>query len=132
MTLSDIPEKPTVALVGAGSIGRHHARWWHLSGAHVVANAGSSIASATVAGQRLTDDFGYRGIAYDSVEAMLDEQKPDWVDICTPDPFHAEFTRLALERGIATLCEKPLIYHPQQTPTLHMYQLVRRPSNRSL
>ena len=46
---------------------------------------------------------------YDSAEALLDRERLDFVDICTPPASHGEMIRLALERGVHVLCEKPLV-----------------------
>lgn len=45
---------------------------------------------------------------YADYTAMLDEEKPDVVHICTPHYLHAPMACEAMERGIAVLLEKPL------------------------
>jgi predicted dehydrogenase len=47
---------------------------------------------------------------HDSVDALLEEARLDFVDICTPPSSHAGLTRRALERGLHVLCEKPLVH----------------------
>ena len=39
---------------------------------------------------------------------MLDQEKPDFVDIITPTATHYEMTRESLKRGIHVICQKPL------------------------
>ncbi len=39
--------------------------------------------------------------------AMLDETKPDLVDIITPPPTHKAFVTAAMARGIPVICQKP-------------------------
>jgi predicted dehydrogenase len=46
---------------------------------------------------------------YDSAEALLDAEKLDFVDVCTPPDSHARLVRAALERSCHVLCEKPLV-----------------------
>lgn len=46
---------------------------------------------------------------YDSVDALLAEERLDFVDICTPPASHAALIRRALERDLHVLCEKPLV-----------------------
>lgn len=46
--------------------------------------------------------------AYDSVEAMLDEERPDFVDIATRPESHPALTRLAAGRGLHVICQKPM------------------------
>jgi predicted dehydrogenase len=47
---------------------------------------------------------------HDSVDALLDDARLDFVDICTPPSSHAALIRQALERGLHVLCEKPLVH----------------------
>lgn len=46
---------------------------------------------------------------HDSVDALLDDGRLDFVDICTPPSSHASLIRSALRRGLHVLCEKPLV-----------------------
>jgi D-apiose dehydrogenase len=46
--------------------------------------------------------------AFADVGCMLDDMRPDALDIATPVETHAPVARLAAERGIAVLCQKPL------------------------
>jgi predicted dehydrogenase len=45
---------------------------------------------------------------YTDVAAMLEREKPDFVDICTPPHTHAGYVTLCSSRGIHVVCEKPL------------------------
>jgi predicted dehydrogenase len=45
---------------------------------------------------------------YADYREMLDEEKPDFVDIITPPETHLEMCREAGERGIHVICQKPL------------------------
>lgn len=45
---------------------------------------------------------------YDSIDAMLENEQLDIVDITLPTPLHADLTCSLLERGIHVLCEKPV------------------------
>ena len=44
---------------------------------------------------------------YSDYKKMLDSEKLDAVDICTPNYLHSKVAIYALERGIHVLCEKP-------------------------
>jgi predicted dehydrogenase len=46
---------------------------------------------------------------YDSVDALVEDPRLDFVDICTPPASHAGVIRRALQRGLHVLCEKPLV-----------------------
>jgi predicted dehydrogenase len=44
----------------------------------------------------------------DDVRLLLDQTKPDFVDICTAVDTHTSFARMAADRGIPILCQKPV------------------------
>ena len=45
---------------------------------------------------------------YKDPQKMLDELKPDFVAVCTPNVYHKEWTIKALRTGAHVACEKPL------------------------
>ncbi|HEX6197838.1 MAG TPA: Gfo/Idh/MocA family oxidoreductase [Jiangellaceae bacterium] len=53
--------------------------------------------------------------SYADIATMLDEERPDVVDLCTPPALHAVQARAGMERGLTVLCEKP--------PTLSLAEL---------
>ncbi len=53
--------------------------------------------------------------SYADIATMLDEERPDVVDLCTPPALHAVQARACMERGLTVLCEKP--------PTLSLAEL---------
>lgn len=55
---------------------------------------------------------------YASVEEMLDRERPDFVDIITPPTTHLGFVRMAAERGIHVICQKPLAPTYEECVTL--------------
>jgi len=101
-----------VALVGATGIGKHHAKWWSIEGAQVCAFAGTSAESVAKTRQALVDLFGFSGHGYTSLNALLEAEQPDVVDVCSPPVCHARHVREALEAGCHVLCEKPFVYDP--------------------
>ena len=44
-----------------------------------------------------------------SLEELLDRESLDFVDICTPPPYHASCILSALNRDLHVLCEKPFV-----------------------
>lgn len=46
--------------------------------------------------------------AYESVEAMLDAERPDFADIATRPDTHLVLTQLVASRGIHVICQKPM------------------------
>ena len=105
-----MPEKIfRVAIAGCGGIAQVHAQSLHaMPGVKLVA-------CADIRRERADDMAAKYGLtAYDSVEAMLDEQKPDAVHICTPHPLHTPIAEMAAERGIAVFTEKPPVVTAEQ------------------
>lgn len=91
-------------LIGAGFFARFQAEAWRrLSGVELVA-------VADVAPGRAREFASNHGISrsYESVEAMLDAEQPDFVDIATRPDTHLELTRLAAGRGVHVICQKPM------------------------
>lgn len=60
----------------------------------------------------------YIPAAFGSYEELLTKDKPDAVYISTQHPYHADAVKLALEAGIAVLCEKPLTVNAAQARVL--------------
>jgi D-apiose dehydrogenase len=93
-----------VAVAGAGMVTRHHLlAWQKLPQVQVVAVCARRIANA----QTRAAEFGVPA-AYADVAEMLDRERPDALDIATPPEAHAAQARLAAERGVHILCQKPM------------------------
>jgi predicted dehydrogenase len=93
-----------VAVAGAGMVTRHHLlAWQKLPQVQVVAVCARRIANA----QARAAEFGVPA-AYADVAEMLDRERPDALDIATPPEAHAVQARLAAERGVHILCQKPM------------------------
>lgn len=105
-----------VAIIGARGVGRHHARWWTLEGAEVCAIAGVSEETVAEARALLQESIGFRGRGYTDLGRLLREESPDFVDVCSPHPCHAEHVRAGLEAGCHVLCEKPFVFDPAVRP----------------
>jgi predicted dehydrogenase len=99
-----------VAIVGASGIGMHHARWHHLSGSEVVAFLGTSQTSCEQTASRLSDYFGFSGRAYTHLDVLLEKEKPDIVDVCSPFHLHRSHVEAVLGAGCHVICEKPLCW----------------------
>lgn len=108
--------------VGAGYFSRfQYDAWNRLPEVDIVANCNRSLEKA----QSMASDFGIpRSYEIADFERMLDTEKPDFVDIITPPETHLDLVRKCLERGIATICQKPLA--PTWEETLELVQLARK------
>lgn len=93
-------------LVGLGNVARsgHLPAWSGRSDVEIVAAA--DIASESRAA---ITDVAPAFTVYDSADALIAEERLDFIDVCTPPSSHAGVIRLALNRGLHVLCEKPLV-----------------------
>ena len=103
------------AVIGASGIGRHHAKWYKALGCKVVAFVGSTPESVYNTGELLRDTLGIEAEGYDSLQDMLDEMELDIVSICSPPWRHCEHLLAAVKAGVHVMCEKPLVWDPNET-----------------
>ncbi len=92
----------TVAICGAGGLGRNHAENYAAMPDVTVALVFDVVADAAAA---LADDVGARPT---TDEADLWADDIDAVVIATPTPFHADYTIKAARAGKHIFCEKPM------------------------
>jgi predicted dehydrogenase len=93
-------------VIGAGYFSRfQYEAWQRIPEVAIVALANRDVAKAREAATRHGIPRAY---AWSELAAMLDAEKPDFVDIITPPETHLEAVRLAAARGIAIICQKPL------------------------
>ena len=99
-----------VALIGIGGMGKvHFDAYKKLDGAEVIAVAD---VRTDMAKEKVNDE----GIKiYRAMEELLENEKPDMVDICTPSYLHAELSIKAMENGFHVLCEKPMSLTSKET-----------------
>jgi predicted dehydrogenase len=90
--------------VGAGYFSQcHFDAWQRMPGAELVAVCDTDAARARSAADR----YGIARV-YADAAAMLDAERPDFVDLITPPATHAALCHLAGERGVHILCQKAL------------------------
>ena len=92
-----------VALVGCGGMGRHHLNVLKELADFAVVGLCDVSVEAVESAQVLAG-----GRAYEDCAAMCDAEKPDIVLVATQTRGHCAPSLVALERGIAVLCEKPI------------------------
>jgi predicted dehydrogenase len=91
------------AVIGAGAIGRHHARVYHeLDGVELVAVADPDEGRRTAIAGR------YHARGYADHIALLEREAPDVVSVAVPTASHHEVALAAIERGVHLLVEKPI------------------------
>lgn len=94
-----------VGLAGAGWVTEHH-----LDAYEVLADKATVVAIADpdrkAAGAR-AERYGIPAV-FGSVEEMLGAVEMDALDVAAPREFHAPICRLAAEKGLDILCQKPL------------------------
>ena len=96
-----------VAVIGAGSFGKNHARAYselQIEGAAVelIAVVDADISRATEHANK------YSIPAYSSVEELLHKAKPDAASVAVPTIHHAAVARQLMEAAVDVLIEKPI------------------------
>lgn len=92
-----------VAVIGVGTMGRHHARVYsELPEADLVAISDSDSIRADSAASK----FGVR--SYTDHRVMLEKEKPDAVSVVVPTALHETVAMDALNAGCNVLIEKPI------------------------
>jgi predicted dehydrogenase len=94
------------AIIGLGNVGRevHIPAWGRRDDVEIVAANDSDPARRSLAAASLP-----AARWYDSAEALLANERLDFIDICTPPSSHGPLVCQALERGLHVFCEKPLV-----------------------
>ena len=113
-------------IVGAGYFSRfHHDAWSRIDDVEVVANCDLDLSKA----ETLAKEFGIATSASaDDFAALLDDERPDFVDIVTPPATHLGLCRTAIDAGCSIVCQKPLA--PNWKETLELAELIRTSSVR--
>jgi predicted dehydrogenase len=100
-------QRTKIAVIGAGSFGKNHARAWHElqnegAPAELIAVVDSDLARAREHGAN------YSAAAFSSVEELLKQAKPDAASVAVPTIHHAAVARQLMEAGVDVLIEKPI------------------------
>ena len=106
-----------VAVVGARSIGKHHAKWFARAGCEVTAIYGTSPDSAEAAATGLRDLFGFQGAVFSEWKRFLAEADFEACSVCSPADCHLENVRDLAAAGKHLLCEKPLVWNWDHAPS---------------
>lgn len=102
-------DRPGLAIVGVGMMGREHMRVAHLLGrARLRGIYDQSSASLALASREMVQLKEPAPYHYPSLEAVFADPAVDAVIISTPNYTHWELVRAALNSGKALLVEKPM------------------------
>lgn len=103
------------AFIGFGNVAEttHLPAWRQVGDMKIVSVVETSPARREAAMRLLP---GVR--VYDSLAALLETDRPDFVDICTPPSSHAEAVCAAAQAGVAVMCEKPLALTREQMASI--------------
>lgn len=92
--------------VGAGYFSHfQYEAWNRIPEVAIIAICNRSVDKAALIAER----YGIEKVSpWGDLEKLLDETKPDFIDIITPPETHLEVTQLAASKGINVICQKPL------------------------
>jgi predicted dehydrogenase len=94
-----------LALIGCGQIGRLHAERIRADGrGRIVAVSDPHRESS----ERLRRELFPDAMVFESFQELLDCEAFDAAVVCSPTNLHFDQASMLLDRGIPTLCEKPL------------------------
>lgn len=92
-------------LFGCGAVSEFHLKGWLRIPDVEITSLGDRMLSRADARRA---QFAPAARTYSDLAAMLDAERPDFVDILTAPAQHLEHCLIALERGIHVICQKPL------------------------
>lgn len=94
-------KKIKTAVIGAGNMGKNHARVYsEISNLVAIADVNPDI------GKPIAQKYNVP--YYQDYLEMIDKEKPNAVSAVVPTKFHHQVTINCLNKGIPTLCEKPI------------------------
>lgn len=104
----------TVGLVGCGGMGSMHLNCYLAMPDRVKVTCiaeGNTAKAEPVAGR-----IGAK--LYASADELLENEKPDIIDICLPTFLHAKYAAMAMEKGCALFLEKPVCLTAEEADRL--------------
>ena len=106
--------KLKVALVGIGGMGKNHFNIYKKF------EDVDFVAACDIRQERLDLAASERPDMhfYTDFSEMLEKEKPDVVDVCTPTYLHAEHAIAAMRAGAHVICEKPMALNSDETAAI--------------
>ena len=103
-----------ICIVGYGAIGKTHAQALsHVENACLYAVCDINPVRLEQAGSEYENT-----VLYADFDTMLEDEKIDGIQICTPHYLHFEMIKKALEKGRSVICEKPLVMTEEEMKRL--------------
>ncbi|RLP75302.1 gfo/Idh/MocA family oxidoreductase [Mycetocola tolaasinivorans] len=102
-----------VGIVGGGFMATVHARAARTAGATLV----GVVASTPARSAQVAEELGALQ-AFDSLEALLADERITVVHVCTPNALHAEQAAAVIAAGKHVVCEKPLATTPAEARSI--------------
>ena len=92
--------------IGAGYFSRYqYEAWTRIPEVEILAVCNRSQENAL----EVAETYGIpRTATWEGLQMLLDELRPDFIDLITPPETHLDVVRLAAARGIHVICQKPL------------------------
>jgi predicted dehydrogenase len=90
-------------MIGAGFWARYQVSGWREVGVNCIAICNRTIAKADA----IAREFCIPAV-YSDADAMLDNVRPDFIDVVTDVDTHRRYVEAAARRGIPVVCQKPL------------------------
>jgi UDP-N-acetyl-2-amino-2-deoxyglucuronate dehydrogenase len=100
-----------IAIVGCGRVAQHY-KYIFDSGCV----SGWNIVGVCDVIKSRSDEFAdhFQTLSFEDYHAMLENVTADLILVLTPSGYHYEHTKIALEKGISVLVEKPIAMLPSQ------------------
>ncbi|CQR55932.1 Gfo/Idh/MocA family protein [Paenibacillus riograndensis] len=106
-------------IVGSGHFAHIQLEAWaEVQGGGIIAVVSRDVEGA----RKLAEAYQIQSWGADTeIHQLIDSLNPDFLDICTPPDSHLEYARIAADRGIAVLCQKPVAPTQEESEELVRY-----------
>ena len=98
-------DRVKIALVGSGFAAALHMEAYRQ--VYGIEPWVAAVASPSERAGEFAREYGIPSV-YHCMERMIEEERPDIVDICSPPSLHASMIEAAMKAGCHVICEKPL------------------------
>jgi hypothetical protein len=95
-------------------IGEFVIKYFHLNQAKVCGIVSSNYINAVKSSKHLERKLGIVAKPYKNIVALLENEKPRAIAICSPAVYHKKDLLVCAECGIHVFCEKPLIWDNEE------------------